>query len=140
MSCEFGHKKEGTKLKLRLRMMDYQLVLLYFSGERLIGYVAVSDIVFGIVHTSQHAYLLAYQRISRDLPCKVLGFLILVLYTPQVIVFNFTALNALTMVGFGKRIRLGRYDWKMLTVAFGSPVIMGIIFLELNAFGPADYW
>ena len=96
-------------------------------GERLVIYLALTDMSFEVSHIMDHAYVM-YARINpTDLACASFGFMLTEFVFAQWIIVLYTALSVCCLIVFNKKLHLGRLDWRLITVAFGSPMIIGAV-------------
>ena len=109
-------------------------------GERLVAYLAITHMFFGVVHIWDHAYMLAVEYHPPLTICMVFGFFVQSFGFAQTMIVLFTALNAFVMIVKEKKIPVGRYDWGLLLYAFGIPFIVGFIGLGVPFLGPAGGW
>ena len=110
------------------------------SGERLVVYLGLCDLLFAISHTLDHATMLATLAFPPTVACKIFAFCLNEFVLAQTLIVSFTAFNAFLMVVKGVKIRLGRKDWKLLLMAFGVPALFGIGADAGGLFGPYTAW
>ena len=75
-----------------------------------------------------------------DPACRAFAFFLNEFMLAQTLIVAFTALNAFLMVVKGRKVGLGKYDWKLLCVAFELPLALNTFFESLKLFGPAGAW
>ena len=109
-------------------------------GERLVIYLALTDMAFEVSHIMDHAYVM-YARINpTDLACSAFGFMLTEFVFAQWIIIFYTALSACCLIVFNKKLHLGRLDWRLITIAFGSPMIIGAVAASLGLLGQNGVW
>ncbi|CAD5124066.1 DgyrCDS12370 [Dimorphilus gyrociliatus] len=109
-------------------------------GERLIFYMAVFDFGYCTVHLADHIYMLIVKNHPPDMFCAAIGFLLNEFVVGQCLVVIFTAVNAFYMVVKEKRIKLGKYDWRLHIVAFGLPLIICCAIASIRHWGRSGAW
>ena len=112
----------------------------YFSGERLVAYLALADLLYSLSHTVDHATMLAMEDHPPDVPCTIMAFFLLTFVSAQLFMITFIATNAFFMVVMEKKIELGRRDWKLLTLCFGGPTVCYAIMAPVGVLGPGGQW
>ena len=109
-------------------------------GERLVVYLAIADMSLAISHIMDHAYVM-YARINPPDPvCSAFGFVLMNFTFVQWIVVLYTALSACSLIVFNKKLHLGRMDWRLISVAFGFPMIIGAVAVSLGLLGQNGVW
>ena len=96
-------------------------------GERVVVYLAICDFGFSAIDISNHAYLYFMVRHPPDAICTAIGFLIHEFIISQAVVVLFMAMSACVQVVFGRRIKLGRWDYRLIALAFGVPFVIGAV-------------
>ena len=109
-------------------------------GERLVIYVALTDLGFSSFHLIDRSYYIHFVANPPDGICSMVGFFHHEFMLAHWIIVSFTALNACSLVVFNRKLRLGRWDWKLILVAFGTPLVIGAISLRLGLFGQSGAW
>ena len=110
------------------------------AGERLVVYLAFCDLMLGISHSMDRAYMVATLAFPPAPACKVFAYLLNEFVLSQAIIVLATAFNAYFMVVKVKRLNFGKYDWKLTSLAYGAPAIFGICFDSAGLFGPGFAW
>jgi len=87
-----------------------------------------------------HAYMLTNLHIPPDPLCQVFSFIVSEFLFAQTFMVGFTALNAFLLVAMGKKVGLGRFDWKLVVLTFGAPLVLDIIYVSLGFLGPGEFW
>ena len=109
-------------------------------GERLVVYLALSNLLYSIVHMLDHSYMLAIEYHPPRLTCMTFGFFLSTCALLQAMVVLFTAFNAFFMVVLSKKIPLGKYDIGFFLYAVGIPILVGILGLAIPFLGPQGPW
>jgi hypothetical protein len=76
----------------------------------------------------------------KDAFCSPMAFVLLSAICSQWMVVVFSAISACSLVVYGKRLNLGRWDWKFLLGTFGFSVTIGGIAWGLKLLGPSGAW
>ena len=109
-------------------------------AERLILYMALSDLSYSLAHMVDHVYMLvAYDHPPRGL-CVTIAFCITTLALTESLLVMLASLNACVMTVLWRRMKFGPYDVGIIMVALGLPLIVGIINLSIGAYGPSRAW
>ena len=85
-------------------------------------------------------YLLLHQTHVPKVACAIFAFLLGEFMTAQSIVVIFTALNAVLLVIFRVKVRLGRFDWRLLVFVFGLPFVMYAAVASEGMLGSNGAW
>jgi hypothetical protein len=76
----------------------------------------------------------------QDRICAPMAFVLLSSIFSQWLVVMFTAVSACSLIVFGKKLNLGRCDWKLLFGTFGLATGCAGVAWGMNVLGPADVW
>ena len=109
------------------------------TGERMVVYLAIFDLGFSTSHTMDHAYYYGALDHPPDGICRFFAFMIVQFILGQGLTVLFTAVSAVILVLFQKKLKLGRYDWKLMLYALGLPGLFctfGVIFSYIGRSGP----
>ena len=109
-------------------------------GHRIIVYVVVCDVCRCLVQTMDHAVRLAVRADTPQRACIAFAFVLQEFTYGQWFVAFFAAINAVGFVFCGKKLTLGRCDWKLLVGAFGSPLVIGFLTLGFGVLGSNGAW
>ena len=109
-------------------------------GERLVVYLAICDFGMSTSHILDHAYIYHVKGHPPDVACTVMALLMQEFIFSQWVVVLFTAGSACMLVVFGKKLKLGRWDYRLLLAAFGGPLVLGIIGANFNLLGQSGAW
>ena len=109
-------------------------------GERLVIYLATTDLLTALSHINDHSYVLATQREPPDLMCALFSFFTQEFCFAQWCIVLYTALSASSLIVFGKKLHLGRYDWRLLVLAYGVPFIILVVSFRLGFLGQNGIW
>ena len=110
------------------------------TGERLVVYLALCDLLFSISHTLDHSYMTAIVGHPPDLACAIMAGFLLEFVTSQLLLVTIIATNAFLMVVKERRIHVGKYDWKLLLGCFGTPALLCVGTYSLRILGPSGAW
>jgi hypothetical protein len=69
-----------------------------------------------------------------------MAFVLITAIFSQWLVVIFSAISACSLVVFGKKLNLGRWDWRLLLGTFGSSIAFGGIAWGLKLLGPSGAW
>ena len=109
-------------------------------GERLVAYLAVSDLLFGTEHMSSHVVNMVYRGRPPNLICVSSAFLLQIFVWTQAVVVVICALSAFLLVAKGIRIKFGKYDYRFLLITFTIPVSLAVVFAVMQYLGPSGHW
>ena len=109
-------------------------------GERLVIYLAVTDLTYEISHIIDHKYVIYNQRNPPDLACSVFGFILNEFGIAQWVVVLYSALRACSLIVFNKKLHTGRWDWILIFSALGAPGSLGILSASLGFLGGNGVW
>ena len=109
-------------------------------SERLVIYLAVADTFYGISHSLDHGYMLYAKASPPDRICSIFAFVLQEFVIAQWIIILYTAVNACSLIVFTKKLDLGWMDWKLILVAFGSPLVLGAVTLSMGLLGQSGAW
>ena len=110
------------------------------TGERLVFYLAVTDLAFCFSHMLDHAYIFATAANPPDHVCAIFGFFLQEFMFAQTFIVLFTGTSACSLVVFGKKLYFGKRDWRLLLTSFGVPGINGCIAFSLGLLGQSGTW
>jgi len=109
-------------------------------GERFVVYLAVCDLLQGISHFLDHAYMLYAKDNPPDRICTVFAFFLHNFILTQWFIILSTAVSACSLIVFGRKMPLGRRDWRLLVFAFGIPTIISVIAVSRGLLGASGAW
>ena len=109
-------------------------------GDRLMVYLVVIDVAGAVNHAIDHAYILFIKDHPPDMVCRVFGMLVYEFASAQVIVITFTSISACVAIVLDRKLRTGRYDWRLLLISFGIPLVIGMFGIAFRLFGPSGAW
>ena len=109
-------------------------------GERFVVYLAIDDLMYGLVHLLDHGWMLAVQDNPPEIACELVGFVFQIFMVGQWLVIFFSAICACSLVVCNKKLRLGRWDWRLLVITFGCPALLSAIKVPLGILGPSGSW
>ena len=109
-------------------------------GQRLVVYLAISDLLMSVSHLLDHAYMYHERAHPPDLVCSVFGFVLQIFILAEWSVVVFTAVSACSLIVFEKELRLGRYDWRLLVLILGLPLALSTATLSLGLNGQSGAW
>jgi hypothetical protein len=76
----------------------------------------------------------------QDNICLPMAFVLVSTIFSQWLVVVFSAISACSLVVFGKKLNLGRWDWRLLIGTFGVAYTLGAIAGGLRLLGPSGAW
>ena len=109
-------------------------------GERLVLYLALSDLTQSISHLLDHGYMLAVNDHPPDRFCTAFAGLLIYPITVQMMIVLFTAVNLCVLVVKEVKLNLGRYDWRLMLYALGVPAVVVGVGLAFGFWGPGGAW
>ena len=109
-------------------------------GERLVVYLAITDLVYSVSHTCDHVLSLIYSGIPPVIPCVIFAFSLLEMILAQNMVVFMTAISLCLLVSCNRKVSFGVYDMGLLSLSYGVPAIMCIICAAYGFFGSTGYW
>ncbi|KAI9179845.1 hypothetical protein H9P43_005176 [Blastocladiella emersonii ATCC 22665] len=109
-------------------------------STRLSFYLAVASMVFSGWHTLDHLYLVAYQRIPPRSISVPLGIVQGVSFGYQQLLSFCASAYTYVLVCRGKRIPLGRYDWKLHFYCLLNIAVCLAITVSLDGYGFSGYY
>lgn len=125
---------EGKKKKTRLSFWKWN------DGERFVIYLNTCDLYQGISHILDHAYMAYAKDNPPDLICAVFAFFLHNSIFSQWMVVVSIAVSACSLVVFGRKMSLGRYDWRLFVFAFGIPLVISVTAISLGLLGASGAW
>ena len=108
-------------------------------AERLVVYLATVDFGFSSFHLVDKVYYLSRVANPPDGLCSMVGFFNQFMFSQWIVVMC-AAVNACSLVVFNRKLDLGRWDWKLIVIAFGIPFVCGVIEVSLGLLGQAGAW
>ena len=109
-------------------------------GERLVFYLVVCDIGFSISHGTDHTMMMITGRHAPEPICTIFSFLLHEFCVAQSLVVNLAAVVAVVMLVRERKVEFGKFDWCLISYAFGIPLIIGVLATVLGYFGPSGAW
>ena len=109
-------------------------------GERFVVYLGAVDLMQGISHFLDHAYMLYAKDSPPDRLCKAFAFFLHGFVLSQFFVVVTTAVSACSLIVFGRKMSLGRRDWRFFAFAFGTPTLITIIAESRGLLGASGAW
>ncbi|XP_062595501.1 uncharacterized protein LOC134256848 [Saccostrea cucullata] len=105
--------------------------------ERFVVYLAVCDGFFNLIHFMDHFHMaLAEDHVHPIELCEYYGFIMFMFISAQMLLVSLIAINAFALIKFGKKIDLGKYDWKLLSLTFGFPFVECLGITIAHEMGP----
>ena len=108
--------------------------------ERIILYMAVSDIIYSCTHMLDHLYLIVQWVLPEGPFCAILSFNMVTFSLAQIVLVLLASINAYSMTVHSRRLYLGHYDAVVFIVALVIPLILGTVAAGSGLFGPQPYW
>jgi len=109
-------------------------------GERFVIYLGACDLCQGVSHFLDHGYMLYAKDNPPDRICAVFAFFLHEFTFAQWFVILASAVSASSLVVFGRKMSLGRFDWRLLAFVLGVPTLLGVITLSLGLLGANGAW
>ena len=110
------------------------------KNERFVVYLAICDGGFNIFHSMDHLqYLITKTHPGPPAVCSFYSFMMFTFVMSQMLCVNVIAINAFFLMYFGKKLNLGKYDYRLLLFMFGVPVTILTISAILDKLGPNGY-
>ncbi|WAR16846.1 hypothetical protein MAR_031440, partial [Mya arenaria] len=107
------------------------------SGERLVVYMSICDLLFSISLLVNHLQVLITKMHARPKElCALFGLITTELMLAQIMIVNVVAINIFAMMFFNTKISFGKFDSGILLWSFGVPFIGALIAALLEQFGP----
>lgn len=136
---------------LSISILTSSAVLFYFLrsdvhffkrsiGERLVVYLAISDLLFSVSHEMDHSYMLATTDHPPEAACRTFAFFVQGLMLAQAMIVSVTSLSTMMLVVFQKKLHLGRCDWRLLSLTIVPPIGIGIGGVVLPYLGQSGMW
>ena len=111
---------------------------LWSQSDRIVVYLAVCDGLFNISHSLDHLhYVIQHGHVTPPALCAFYGFMLSEFISAQNLVVLITAINACLLVHRYRGLSFGTFDWRLLSVTFGTPALFGVVVAACNGFGPA---
>ena len=105
--------------------------------DRFIVYLAICDGLFNLSHGSDHVIVvIARDHVRPRELCEMFGFVTAIFSMAQNIVVGIIAINIFMMICLRKNLKFGKWDWKLLVVAFGVPFVTAFVAWTLGHLGP----
>ena len=123
---------------LSLRRDDRKFFFTKWSRcDRFIVYLSICDGMFNLSHFMDHMHMI----VTRDHVwpaelCSFYAFMLFEFVSAQCVLVVIIAVNAFALIRFRKYIDMGKYDWKLLVLTFGSALIICLIAASLGEMGP----
>ena len=109
-------------------------------GERIVIYLSLIDIGWGINHGTDHAIIYATHQHPVHELCVVFGFAFQFFMTSQSLLVMSAACIAFFLMVKLKQVDLGYKDWKLIALCNVPPILLGIVFSVLGYFGQNEAW
>src|SRR6218665_2216517 len=109
-------------------------------GERFVVYLSTCDLLQGTSHFLDHAYMLYTKDNPPDTICRVFAFFLHNFILTQWFMIVTTAVSAASLIVLGRKMSLGRRDWRMFAFAFGIPLIISIVASSRGLLGAGGAW
>ena len=109
-------------------------------GERLVVYLAVTDIFFSITHFGDHLFTFLGRGHPPHIPCIVFSVVLMENMIAQSMVVFMTAVSLCLLVTCNRKISFGPRDVGLLLVSYGGPLIVVATCGLMGYFGNQGYW
>jgi len=134
LSHDFVSSRTGRWTKTRQSFWKWSV------GERLVVYLGVCDLCQGVSHLLDHAYIFHAKENPPDLVCALFAFFVHDSVICQWFIVVTTAVGACSLIVFGRKMSLGRRDWRLFTFAFGIPIVVSIAAESCGLLGASGAW
>ena len=84
--------------------------------------------------------MVGFLFLFEDRICATMAYFLLSSSLSQWGVVIFSAVSACSLIVFGKKLNLGRYDWRLLVGTFGLALGVSAVALGLRLLGPSGAW
>ncbi|KAJ3072438.1 hypothetical protein HK102_006234, partial [Quaeritorhiza haematococci] len=99
-------------------------------------FISFGDLTFGIVHLSDHVHNIMWGYFPDEGVCKAMGFGMVTGMNWIATWTSAAAVVTMSTIVFRTVLNPGPYFWKAHILAFGIPIITGIVALARGEFGP----
>lgn len=134
----------STLVSLSILMYMFRTMKVSFwrctIGERLVVYLSICDLGFSISHGLDHVIIYGTKGNTPEPACSVIAWFVQEFTLGQSLVVNLAAITAVVIIVRERRASFGKYDWVLITWAFGFPAVLGIVIASLGLMGPIGAW
>ena len=109
-------------------------------GERLVVYLAVTDLFYSISHFLDHLVNILGHGVPSHTPCVIFASVTMECIFAQSAIVLFTAISLCLLVSCNRKIKYGPYDVILLLVSYGPPLILVVFSLVKGYIGNNGYW
>jgi len=109
-------------------------------GERLVVYMGVCDLCQGVTHLLDHAYIFHAKENPPDHLCALFALFLHTFVFCQWFMVATTAVGACSLIVFGRKMSLGRFDWRLFVFAFGIPTSISATAFSFGLLGASGAW
>ena len=109
-------------------------------AERLVVYLAITDLFFSIAHFLDHLIHLVGHGSPSKIPCIIFASIAMECIFAQSIVVLLTAVSLCLLVTCNRKIDYGRGDVTFFLVSYGFPLITVTVALVKGYVGDQGYW
>ena len=105
--------------------------------KRFVIYLALTDSLFNIIIILDHMQkIISKSHIYPKELCTFYAFMNIEFIFGQYILVCIIALNMFMVIFKKKDVNFGAFDWRILVITFGVPLITAIVIASLDALGP----
>lgn len=110
------------------------------KNERFVVYLAICDGLFNFFHSMDHLQYLVTMSHPRPLAlCSFYSYMMFTFVMSQMICVNAIAVNAFSLMYFGKNLNFGKFDYRILIFMFGVPVSILTKSVSIGKLGQNGY-
>lgn len=109
-------------------------------GERLVIYLAVSDIFFSVTHFSDHVFTYLGEGSPPKIPCIIFASVLMENIMAQSLIVFLTAASLCLLVTCNRKINFGPFDIGLLIISYGCPLIVVMVCGFRGYLGYQGYW
>ncbi|ELU00855.1 hypothetical protein CAPTEDRAFT_194428 [Capitella teleta] len=109
-------------------------------GDRLVVYLSICDLGFSISHGLDHVIIFGTDDNTPEPACSVIAWFVQEFTLGQSLVVNIAAVAAVIIIVRERRVSFGRYDWVLITWAFGFPAVLGVVIAGNDLLGAIGAW
>ncbi|KAI9291804.1 hypothetical protein K502DRAFT_352628 [Neoconidiobolus thromboides FSU 785] len=112
----------------------------FHSSLRILTYSVLNDILVGGFFTFSIVYSTLFDTLVSGNSCQFIGFIINTLEATDMLLIGFIAISTALKATKGYELKTGKYDWFLLFIIIGLPLIATTILAQFHAFGPEEFW
>lgn len=109
-------------------------------GERLVVYLAITDLLFSVVHFGDHLLIVTGGDVPPRIPCIIFAAVLGETVFAQSLVVLLTAASLCLLVSCNRKITFGPYDVGLLLFCHGIPIAVMAFAGVKDYLGFSGYW